>query len=263
MYLWFHELITCTKIKILLINETKGKDGLFYLLGIDDTDSVETFQTTDLTFNLGRHLEEQGLAKMIHLSCHHLYCDGIPDENTPTSTASCLTLEANPGNQRELDLVCREVLLRDSAPGSNAGYVLASWQQFDHEIVLWGKSAKTKCLKRQDALQIARRCGLGAAGILGSGIGVIGALAAVGLRFDGNDGWIYWMPGLHDLKGIYTQVQLTQFIHFDKIESQRHSHPAFDDRILFDKPAKPLLVEGKVLLPVKAVRNNEEYHWMA
>jgi len=243
--------------------ETKGNDGLFYLLGIDDTDALDTLQTADLAFNLGMHLEEQGLAKMVHLSCHHLYCDGLPDENTTNNTASCLALEAHAGRQRELDLVCREVLLRESAPGSNAGYVLASWQQFDQEIIFWGKSAKTKPLKRQDALQIARRCGLGVAGILGSGIGVIGALAAVGLRFDGNDGWIHWMPGQDDLMGIYTQVQLSQFIHFDRIESQRHSHPALDDRILFDKPVKPLLVDGKVLLPVKAVRNNEEYHWIA
>lgn len=243
------------------MKESTGKDSLIYLLGIDDTDSTESPQTADLAFNLGKHLEEQDLAKLIHLSCHHLYCDGSPDENMPFTTASCLSLEANQGSQRELDLVCREMLLRDSAPGSNAGYVLACWHQFDHEIVFWGKNAKRKRLKREDALQIARRCGLGAAGILGSGIGVIGALAAVGLRFEGNDGWINWMPGLQDLRGIYTQVQLAQFIRFDKIESQRHSHPALDDRILFNKPVKPLLVDGKVLLPVTPVRNNEEYHW--
>jgi len=235
---------------------------LYFLLGIDDTDTPDASDTAALALSLGENLESRSVAKLVNISCHQL----IQNPSVPATrqnVACCLHLDVENGKSREIDLVCRETLLRESYPGSNAGYALAAWSQFDHELVVWGKTAKMTVLSRQDALGLARRCGIFTAGILGSGTGVIGALAAIGLRFEGNDGWINWMPGLNSLYGTFTQVQLAEYIHFDRIENQHHSRPAFDDRILFDHPVKPVLKDGKVVLPVSAVKGEKNHQWIA
>jgi len=235
---------------------------LYFLLGIDDTDTQDSSSTVDLALTLGSQIESRTQAKLLNISCHQLIQHPSITQNG-RNIACCLFLDVEKEKHREIDLACREILLRESAPGSNAGYALAAWAQFDHELIVWGKTAKTNLLKRQDALDLARRCGLSTAGILGSGSGVIGALAAVGLRFEGNDGWIEWMPGLKGLFGTYTQIQLTQYIQFDSIESQQGSRPAMDDLILFEHPVKPLLKDSKIILSVTRAKKGTEYEWIA
>lgn len=235
---------------------------MYFLLGIDDTDIPDAHDTAALALSLGENLESRSVAKLVNISCHQLIQNpSVPA--TKQNVASCLQLEVENNKSREIDLVCREILLRESYPGSNAGYALAAWSQFDHELVVWGKTAKMTILSRQDALGLARRCGILTAGILGSGAGIIGALAAIGLRFEGNDGWINWMPGLNSLYGTFTQVQLAEYIHFDSIESQHHSRPAMDDQILFNHPVKPVLKNGKIVLLVSAEKKGANHQWNA
>lgn len=235
---------------------------MYFLLGIDDTDSEESQDTQALALSLGKRLETLSLAKLINISCHQLLQHpSIP--LTSTNVTCCLLLDAEVLKVREIDLICREVLHRESAPLSNPGFALAAWNQFDPEIVVWGKQAKINQLNRADAISLSRLHTILMAGIMGSGIGVIGALAAVGLRYEGNDGWISWMPGINRAQGVYTQIQLSEFIHFDRIETERGIRPAFDDRIHFATMAKPLLKNGKVVLHVSAVKRGSDFEWQA
>ncbi len=235
---------------------------MFYLLGIDDTDGKDFPPTHNLAYKLGLQLQSLSLANLINLSIHQLYqFPSIP--YTSSNTSSCLLLDLEPVKAREVELVCREVLLRNSAPGSNAGFALASWSQYDPEIMLWGKSAKTTRLERPDAIKLARSHQISTAGLLGNGTGIIGALAAVGLRFDGSDGWIEWMPGLENIQGIYTQAQLNQVIHLDRIESEHQKRPALDDRIQISSPVRLLLRDGKIVLPVTPAKRGAGFEWQS
>lgn len=235
---------------------------MYFLLGIDDTDSIESQDTSKLALSLGKRLESLSYARLINISCHQLLQHpSIP--STSTNVACCLLLDAETLKIREIDLACRELLHRESAPLSNPGFALAAWNQFDPEIVVWGKQAKINQLFRSDAISLGRQHGISMAGILGSGIGVIGALAAVGLRYEGNDGWISWMPGMARTQGIHTQIQLSQFIQFDRIETESGKRPAFDDRIWFSETIKPVLKNGKVTLLVSAGKRGADFEWLA
>lgn len=235
---------------------------MYLLLGIDDTDSEESQDTQTLAVSLGKRLESLSLARLINISCHELLHH--PSISfTHTNTSCCLLLDAEAIKTREIDLTCREVLLRESAPYSNPGFALATWNQFDPEIVVWGKRAKINQLVRADAVSLGRQHNMSMAGILGSGVGVIGALAAVGLRYEGNDGWVSWMPGITRLQGIYTQIQLSQFIQFDRIETESGKRPAFDDRISFSETVKPILKNGKVTLLISAAKRGVDFQWQA
>lgn len=67
----------------------------------------------------------------------------------------------------------------------------------------WGRRAKREILSKEEALKIAQENNIFLEGIMGSHAGVIGALAAVGLRKTGNDGRFIWLPGkqFRDLRG--------------------------------------------------------------
>lgn len=240
---------------------------MYYLLGIDDTDSPrigessnETLNTSSLALTLGLKLESMGLARLLNISCHQLFQHpSIPF--TCNNTASCLLLDSEPQKMREIDLVTRLTLRSESGTTANPGYALAVWNQFDPEIVSWGRSAKSVELQRMEAVNLARRCGISTAGISGSGAGVIGALAAIGLRYDGNDGYIHWMPGLDQLHGIFTPIEINQVIHFESIVSENHKHPALDDRIQVTGENKPVLKEGRIVLQIAPAKKGSNYEW--
>lgn len=239
---------------------------MYYLLGIDDTDSPvgdasHSTGTPALAYTLAHLLESRSLARLVNISCHQLL-QHPSIAHTSDNVCCCILLDTEDVKVREIDLVCREMLLRECAVNSNPGYALASWNQFDAEVVLWGINAKTSIADRQDCVSLGRRCGIALAGIMGSGAGVIGALAAVGLRYEGSDGWIDWMPGLPGLQGTYTQMQLNQFIHFDLIENDRHKRPALDDRIRINSPVRPLLKEGKIVLVVTPSKRGSDFEWL-
>lgn len=233
---------------------------MFFLLGIDDTNTESSGSTAALAEQLGSHLESSNLVRLINISSHQLLqhpsiC------HTRDNIASCLLLDSEERRFREIDLACRELLHHKCAPAANPGYALATWGSFDRELVTWGNQAKQIPLTREDAINLARHCGISTAGIFGSGNGVIGALAAVGLRFNGSDGWITWMPGLSAVDGIYTQSQLNQIIHFDLIETEQHRRPALDDLLLLHQPVKPLLKDGRVALAIHAAPRGADYQW--
>lgn len=240
---------------------------MFYLLGIDDTDSptgADAFSTlpdtSAIALLLGQKLEALSLARLINISCHQLFLHPSI-MHTTNNRAACLLLDADAQKIREIDMTTRLMLRGQSAPTANPGYALAAWNQITSEVVAWGKSAKNAPVQRMDAIKLARQSGILTAGISGSGAGVIGALSAVGLRYDGNDGSIYWMPGLEKLRGICTQIEISQFIHFESIESEQHKRPALDDRILFTENIKTMLKNGRIVLKVTPAKRGSEYEW--
>ncbi|MDP3682403.1 MAG: hypothetical protein Q8S01_00580 [Ignavibacteria bacterium] len=239
---------------------------MYFLLGIDDTDSPINGHTTQntaaLALVLGQKLESLALARLLNISCHQLFQHpSIP--HTDSNIACCLLLDSDSQKVREIDLTTRLTLRSESAVNANPGYALATWNQFDSEVVAWGKTAKISLVQRMEAITLARRCRIAIAGITGSGAGVIGALSAVGLRYDGNDGFIYWMPGLERLHGILTQIEISQFVHFEGIESEHHKHPALDDRILFTGIVSPVLKNGRIVLPVFPAKRGAEFEWQS
>lgn len=239
---------------------------MYFLLGIDDTDSPSTGEATHntakLALTLGQKLESLALARLLNISCHQLI-QHASIQFTSSNTACCLLLDSDTQKLREIDLTTRLTLRSESSANANPGYALAPWNQFDPEVVAWGKTAKTASLDRMDTITLARRSGIAIAGIAGSGAGVIGALAAVGLRYDGNDGYITWMPGLDKLSGIRTQVEINQYIHLESIENEHHKRPALDDRIHFMDNVRPVLKNGRIILLVSAAKRGAEFEWQS
>ena len=155
-----------------------------YLISFDDTDNLETLGTGHV---LARFLEtlpfETG-----YITRHQLFVDErVPF--TSHNSAMCATV-ADDIEAGDLAERAGRFLGQEHAPGADPGLCVADMRiMADVGLLLeWGRRAKTEVLAKTDAYDLARRCNVHLSEHGGDGQGVVGALAAVGLRLSGDDG---------------------------------------------------------------------------
>lgn len=235
---------------------------MFFLIGIDDTDSAGSEGTCLHARRLGELIQERHHGRLISITRHQLLHH--PDiYYTTTNAASCLLVDADKNARRDLELDCREFLRRFSAPASDPGFALADWRDVTPEVVTWGRQAKHLKLFRSGAIELAKLTNISCVGFHGSGSGVIGALAAIGLYFSGNDGIFTWLPGLEKLKGTLTLPVLLSTCYLDRVENSRGRRPLERDLIHLGDSPIPVLRDGKPVLLLEAATRNDPYQWRA
>ena len=228
---------------------------MHYLLGIDDTDNLESRGTGHRVRQLAGWLAENGLAEPLGITRHQLLVDPqIP--YTSHNSSACLSVKS--GNQNDLWDAAREFLLRESAPGSDAGLTLAKWSSINECVVSFAKRAKIVVLTMPEAEQTASQAGIYCEGLTGTHGGIIGALSAIGLHRAGNDGRFLWLPGLRELQGTHTAGEICKLGHVDRICSldNREVHPK--SIVNIGEWARPILRDGKSILYVE--KQNDEWH---
>ena len=184
------------------------------LIGIDDTDNLESRGTGYLVRQLAKWLEVNQLAVPKGITRHQLLVDPqIP--YTSHNSSACLSVETD--SSFVVWDACREYLLRESAMGSDVGLCLAPLEFVTEQVMAFARRAKLEVLTMYEAEQTASTSGIRLAGLTGTGGGIIGALAGVGLHRAGEDGRFLWLPGLRELKGAYPVDQICATGHIDRV----------------------------------------------
>lgn len=168
------------------------------LIGIDDTDNLESRGTGFMARSLGLGLQSNGLATLTMVVRHQLL---VHDDIPYTSHNSSASLLVESEDAEKVRHYCRGFLLEQAAVGSDVGLCVAAWELVTQDLIDWGNRAKRSVLLQADAMKVAVEAGISLEGLTGLHTGIIGSLAAVGLRKEGNDGRVLWMPGLRELKG--------------------------------------------------------------
>jgi len=231
-----------------------------YLIGIDDTDNLETRGTGHHARDLANTLSARRLAEIEGITRHQLLVDPRIRYTSHNSSA-CLTVEAQPDRLEALIETCRQFLSTESAPGSDAGLCVAEWSRTSTAVQHFGQRAKRDILTMADALTLAQDELLVLEGLTGDHGGVIGALAAVGLRAAGNDGRFLWLTGLRELSGIYVADQLRRVTPIELIQTIEGADVPPADRIEMGEWVRPLLKHGCPLLLVEEAQGHDEYEW--
>ena len=232
-----------------------------YLIGIDDTDNLESRGTGFRARCLGAELAEAGLARVGGVSRHQLLVH--PDiPYTSHNSALCLDAHVADGRIDELRDHCRDFLLRESAEGSDAGLCIAEFETLNGAVQAFGVRAKQEVLVRLEAEDVARDAGVYLEGLTGDHGGMIGALASVGLRRSGTDGRFVWLEGVRELSGVVSASDLLENTGIDTIEDREGGALSPDDLICVEPWPRAVLIEGRaVLLVQKAEKNNDGFHW--
>ncbi len=158
-----------------------------WLICIDDTDDIGTKGTGEIASEIAELLTQQGGQTSL-VTRHQLYVH--PDiPYTSHNSAMCF------GYRGELTLeAIREVaiahLLRESASAADPGLALLSLADFSGQdaLMAFGREAKQEVKTKEQAYGLAEHLGISLSEHGGTGQGVIGALAGLGLRLTGNDG---------------------------------------------------------------------------
>lgn len=226
-----------------------------YLLGIDDTDNLETRGTGHRVRQLADWLNENHLAEAKGITRHQLLVDPrIP--YTSHNSSACVSVES--ANEEHLWQGAREFLLLTSADGSDVGLCLVAWGSIANEVQLFGMRAKVEVLTMHEAQQTASRSQIRCEGLTGTGGGIIGALAGIGLHRFGNDGRFLWLPGLRELNGKYPVEEVIAQGHIECICTLGHHELSPGDVVDVGEWVRPILRNGKSTLYVE--EQNHEWH---
>jgi hypothetical protein len=176
------------------------------LIGIDDTDNETSPGTGQLARRLGQAIEQRG-AKLLGITRHQFLVD---DRIAYTShnSGACLAVEWNePLGELEFAI---GLIAEWSANGSDPGICIAVLGEVPTEVMEWGWAATREVLTMDRAVMLAKAYGICLRPLGGSGEGIIGALASVGLRADGNEGRFLDLPGLRMVAEFVDLSELTQ-----------------------------------------------------
>jgi hypothetical protein len=231
------------------------------LIGIDDTDNKDSRGTGFNARQMARLIEEAQLGKVEGITRHQLFFDPrIPY----TSQNSSAALEVSSADKKIKDF-CIEYLLKIAPEGCDIGLCIAPANDFPESIIDWGFRAKREVLTQDEAKAIASKTEVFLVGLTGTKDGIIGAMAAIGLRKSGNDGRFIWLktkkelrdikPGIHDSDILYSDLGI------QSIENIEGNCLVGRNEIYLHDWVRPVLKDGKVTLLIEKARNEDGYKW--
>jgi len=225
------------------------------LIGIDDTDNLESRGTGYRVRQLANWLAENELAIPQAITRHQLLVDPqIP--YTSHNSSACMSIETQ--NAEDVWEASREFLLRESAIGSDVGLCLAPIELICEPVLDFARRAKLEVLTMLEAEQTASTSQIRLAGLTGTGGGIIGALAGVGLHHAGEDGRFLWLPGLRELQGAYPIAQICLTAHIDRVCTLDGANLTPETLVNVGEWVRPVLRGGQATLFVEE-QNHEWY----
>jgi len=234
------------------------------LIAIDDTDNLESRGTGFRARQLREVLEQEGCGVVSDITRHQLFVSRwIP--YTSHNSAACICLQrSGQAHIARIHELCGEFLRRESAEGSDAGLCIAPFKDVSRNVREFGRSAKQAVLTQAEARTLARIEGLVLEGYTGTQGGIIGALAAVGLRAAGQDGRFLWLRGIRELEpGYYTLSalkSLTDIQCFSAVGADA-AEVLEGDRIDIWWSLRPVMIENKSTLLLERQHERKNCEW--
>lgn len=230
-----------------------------FIIGVDDTDSLESRGTGYIARSLALHLKSVELFLPRFIVRHQLYFhQDIPftSHNSSASINGFLL-----GDKEELISESESFLLNHCAKESDAGFCLADVSNSDLSLICdFGRSAKKSIVTVSNAYELAAISKVYLNGLLGEKIGVIGALAAVGLFSSRCDGRVLWTPNLRDTEGIFIVQEAVRLLGIECILDIDCKVIKATDRLFLSNWTRPVCFDGKITLFVEPSENfNYEY----
>lgn len=160
-----------------------------YLVAIDDTDMPDTIGTGRLVQELCREVESFGWGVCSPISRHQLFVhEDIP--YTSHNSSMCFEMSLKTDSKAVFIEFTGNFLEKKAAKGSDPGFCMAGLKpDLDmEELIAFGLKAKSEVFHKSDAYDIANKAEIHLSEHGGTGSGIIGAVAGIGLRLTGNDG---------------------------------------------------------------------------
>ena len=224
--------------------------GNLWLIGLDDTDMPDTRGTGRLARALAGEFARRGL-RPCGVTRHQLLVH--PDvPYTSHNSAACVAVEGDA--DALFGWVC-EYVAADSPEGADPGVCMARADQANGAMSAWGRRAQREVVDMDGAVRTASEAGCRLAGLAGTRQGVIGALAAVGLRAQGEDGRFIDLGRIREL-GDRVRVRELLDAGVEDVRAGAAERPAADSWVQTFGWVRPRLLGGRAVLLIE----REEEH---
>jgi hypothetical protein len=230
-------------------------------IGIDDTDCLNTKGTEHFTRCLGRQIEQNGLGQIAGISKHQLLKhDSI--EYTTANQSVCIELK-NADSVENLVAFMRSYVRENASRKSQAGFCISEAKGIPRKVVDFGLSCKSKIASTETAYSVAAAANIHIEGIKENSAGIIGALAAVGLRATGEDGYVIWVKGheIINMAGIFHAGEIYCHTRVDSIRTADGFRIPVNATIEWQNEAHPVILENYITLLVEEHPEKEKCDW--
>ena len=223
-----------------------------YIIGIDDTDNYGSKGTGAIAGELKKIISDEGFGKTGFITRHQLLIH--PDiKYTSHNSSMIFTADIDENRISELESRLANYLKEESAEGSDPGLCIFCPEDLKDksELISFGYLAKNVVLTKEDAYRIAQRNNIYLKELGGEGIGIIGALAGVALRYSGNDGEL--KGGAKDFEEGETYLIKDFLAHknIDSVQDIDGDIPNENDEVYVPWKVKPILTKDKLVVFVK------------
>ncbi|ETA79215.1 hypothetical protein [Youngiibacter fragilis] len=231
---------------------------------IDDTDNItSTRGTGELAAMLIGEIESRGWGKGGYIVRHQLFVH--PDvPYTSHNSSMSFTLDVEEDALSEIIGFSGRFLEEMSEPGSDPGLCAAVTDKLNDSLSLieFGKDAKCTVLTKYDAYSLADRLGIHLSEHGGTGMGVIGALAGVGLRLKGTDGRVrgkYFEDEKNQIKSVKDILSNSTI---EVVSTKDGIALDGDEKVLLGEKVKGVYMYGRsVLLVCQNLAADKEAPW--
>lgn len=223
-----------------------------WVIGIDDTDMPDQGGTGQLARRLAAEIEARGLGTPVGVTRHQLFeGPGVPK----TSRNSAAAIEfVEVGSGASLLGAAGAIVGAGSIDGSDPGVALAPAKP-NLSAAKFARAAQAGLVTQAEARHVAAGSGIVLEGLGGDEGGVIGALAAVGLRIDGNDGRYVGLAGIRDVTGVVRVTEILERTGVAAIVDEAGNSLGADVDVDLGDWVRPRLVDGR---PVLVASHNGE-----
>jgi len=220
------------------------------LIGIDNTDN----RTTRSTGFTGRHLAALIRAEklgIVHgVTRHQLLRD---EQIIYTNDNSAICIEVSSPSSDELWEFCKHCIADARVPDAISGICMLDADSVPSDVIEWGKSTKIKFIEEALVIPLMEKHHIQWASYNNDTNGLIGALAAVGLRASGNDGRFIFIDDkdLHKIVGFFMVSELMSDFEIGKILTLNGKPTEPDAVVEVGHWFRPILINHQKVLYVE------------
>lgn len=229
---------------------------------VDDTDIKGSPGTGRVARNLATYLEELKLGISLGVTRHQLLVDSRIKYTTQNSS-KCIALKTDKATSNFYE-PCYNFLKNCLQEGADPGLCICSREQVNKDIQNFGIKATTIVLQKQNAIELANANKIFLREIGGTGDGIIGALAGVGLRRRGNGGRFIELRGVRDITGLISVEELKKRTDIKSVQDTNGKALANNEIIDSKDWLRPTLFNEKAVLIVKPIQSKTgEKLWLS
>lgn len=232
-----------------------------YLICIDDTDDIGTKGTGEIAEEIGALLMSRFGGKAGLVSRHQLFVH--PDiPYTSHNSAMCFAYTGDVDLQALRELAAGH-LVAESAAAADPGLGILTLQQFTGQeaLVAFGRQAKEEVKTKDQAYELAAELGIDLTEHGGTGQGVIGALAGLGLRLEGKDGRVKGQIKLGQSEEASVTLSVADILArsgLDLVVDLQGHQLAPGEEVTLSGKVKAIMHQGQFALLV----SKEDAHWV-